>query len=56
MPSKEQLRSVGESCSEFERVAEQEDRSCETCAHWKGEESMCRLDIFLEQLQSLDQE
>lgn len=56
MPSKEQLKSVGESCSEFEQEIESQLRSCESCTHWEGEQAMCALDIFLDQLQSLDQE
>jgi len=56
MPSKEQMLSLGESCSEFERVEQAKIRSCESCVHWEGDERMCRLDIFIEQLQSLDQE
>lgn len=55
MPSKDQMRSVGESCSEYDASSSQNFRSCETCNHWAGEQRMCNLDIFIEQLQNLDQ-
>ena len=55
MPSKEQMRLVGQTCSEYEQEAENQVRSCETCLHWAGDRLMCELDIFLEQLTNLDQ-
>ncbi|NMB39011.1 MAG: hypothetical protein GX994_05500 [Firmicutes bacterium] len=55
MPSKEQLKSVGQSCGKFDRKDRNTVRSCESCVHWAGETAMCRLDIFLKQLESLDQ-
>lgn len=57
MPSKEQLKSVGESCSEYSEASlnDVDLRSCESCAHWAGGSEMCDLDIFFEQLTSLDQ-
>lgn len=55
MPSTEQMKLVGETCSEFDAALDNVSRSCETCVHWGGEEGMCGLDIFLEQLTSLDQ-
>ncbi|NLY10107.1 MAG: hypothetical protein GX020_00210 [Firmicutes bacterium] len=57
MPSKEQLEAVGQTCSEYVAVSTDENltRSCETCQRWGGEEVMCQLDIFLEQLVNLDQ-
>ncbi len=55
MPSKQQLLLVGQTCSEYERETENVERSCESCVHWTGEGSMCELDIFLDQLTSLDQ-
>ncbi|HHT35574.1 MAG: hypothetical protein ACE3NC_02455 [Candidatus Wallacebacter cryptica] len=55
MPSKQQMLLVGQTCSEYERADENAERSCESCMHWTGEQSMCELDIFLEQLTSLDQ-
>lgn len=55
MPSKEQLKSVGQSCSEYSEDGQDEVRSCETCDHWSGGSEMCNLDIFFEQLESLDQ-
>ncbi|HOB09406.1 MAG: hypothetical protein WAP20_07645 [Limnochordia bacterium] len=55
MPSKEQMKLVGQTCSEYERESEEAERSCESCRHWIGEQSMCELDIFIEQLTSLDQ-
>lgn len=55
MPSKKQMLSVGQSCSEYEPEDQPILRSCESCAHWTGEDKMCKLDIFVEQLTSLDQ-
>lgn len=55
MPSTEQMKLVGETCSEFEAVLHDVSRSCETCVHWGGESEMCGLDIFSDQLTSLDQ-
>ena len=55
MPSKEQMKLVGETCSEYERETEAVERSCESCIHWVDEELLCELDIFTEQLTSLDQ-
>lgn len=55
MPSREQMKLVGETCSQYDAEQEEVTRSCHTCNHWAGEESMCELDIFLEQLTSLDQ-
>ena len=53
MPSKEQMKLVGQTCSGYERESEEAERSCESCRHWIGEQSMCELDIFIEQLTSL---
>lgn len=55
MPSLEQMQSVGESCSKYDQAEETDERSCATCEHWAGDDSMCELDIFLTQLESLDQ-
>lgn len=55
MPSKAQMRLVGQTCSEYEREAAAAERSCASCRHWVDEQSMCELDIFIEQLTSLDQ-
>ncbi len=55
MPSKEQMRIVGQSCGQFDRKIKDKARSCEACTHWAGETDMCRLDIFVKQLESLDQ-
>lgn len=38
MPSKEQMKLVGETCSEYERETEAVERSCESCIHWVDEE------------------
>lgn len=55
MPSLSDLRMVGETCSVYEACQEGAERSCESCAHWEGEQTMCGLDVFWEQLTSLDQ-
>ncbi len=55
MPNKDQLMAVGQTCSEYDCSQENSQRSCESCNHWAGEQSMCDLDIFVEQLTSLDQ-
>lgn len=55
MPSLSDLKMVGEGCSEYEPTGAGEVRSCHSCEHWSGEETMCALDIFWEQLTSLDQ-
>lgn len=56
MPSLEDMRMVGETCSEYDPEADEElDRSCASCLHWEGEARACGLDIFWEQLTSLDQ-
>ncbi|NLM40652.1 MAG: hypothetical protein GX205_11435 [Firmicutes bacterium] len=55
MPSLEQMRMVGESCTEYDAISSEVERSCASCSHWDGEEEMCALDIFLEQLTNLDQ-
>lgn len=55
MPSKEHMRLVGQTCSEYEREAEDQERSCGSCIHWVDEQALCELDIFVEQLTSLDQ-
>lgn len=63
MPSKDEMMAVAQSCSEYTplargaRAALQDDLevSCETCQHWRGEEEMCDLDIYEEQLFNLDQ-
>lgn len=34
MPSKEQMKLVGQTCSEYERESEEAERSCESCRHW----------------------
>ncbi len=57
MPSLSDLQMVGGTCGEYEAAAQApaEERSCANCSHWLGEEEMCELDIFWEQLTSLDQ-
>lgn len=55
MPSLSDLVMVGEGCHSYSPVREKVQRSCESCEHWAGEEKMCNLDIFWEQLTSLDQ-
>ncbi len=55
MPSWEEMRMVGESCSAYEAVGENVERSCGSCEHWVNDEEMRELDIFLDQLTSLDQ-
>ncbi len=55
MPSLEEMRMVGESCSQYEPVDDNLERSCGSCQHWGGEDEMCELDIFFDQLTSLDQ-
>jgi hypothetical protein len=55
MPSLMEMRLVGQTCSAYEAQAEDVERSCDSCQHWKGEEEMCELDIFWDQLTSLDQ-
>ncbi len=55
MPSLMDMRMVGETCSQYDAETEEAQRSCESCLHWKGEDDTCELDIFWEQLTSLDQ-
>lgn len=55
MPSLMEMRLVGQTCSAYEAQTEDVERSCDSCQHWKGEEEMCELDIFWDQLTSLDQ-
>jgi len=55
MPSLEEMRMVGESCSEYDAISSNVQRSCESCHHWAGDEEKCQLDLFFEQLTSLDQ-
>lgn len=55
MPSLMEMRLVGHTCSVYDAEAEDVERSCESCLHWKGEEEQCELDIFWDQLTSLDQ-
>jgi hypothetical protein len=54
MPSEEQMRAVGETCTEYWPVDEG-PASCSNCSHWKGDELKCELDIFELQLTNLDQ-
>lgn len=55
MPSLIDMRMVGQTCSEYDPEDEGAERSCESCLNWEGEEGTCALDIFFEQLTSLDQ-
>jgi hypothetical protein len=63
MPNLEEMRAVGQNCTEYTPIhwgpkasrREPEAISCATCVHWQGEEEMCELDIFEEQLLNLDQ-
>lgn len=55
MPSLSDMQMVGETCSAYEEEQHDAERSCASCVHWKGEEETCELDIFWEQLTSLDQ-
>lgn len=55
MPNREEMKMVGQSCSEYDAVGDDVVRSCESCTHWEGEKEMCALDIFFDQLTSLDQ-
>ncbi len=57
MPSLSDLQMVGGTCSEYQSTLQalNGERSCANCDHWLGEEEMCELDIFWEQLTSLDQ-
>jgi len=55
MPSLTDMRMVGQTCSEYDAELEDVERSCESCLHWKGEKETCELDIFYDQLTSLDQ-
>ena len=62
MPSQDEMMAVGQSCSEYLPIEkgpwasrpDPEEISCENCTHWQGEEDMCELDIYEEQL-NLDQ-
>lgn len=58
MASKEQLNSVGESCSYYDNNSitssvHVSNRSCETCSHWVNKH--CDIDVFDEVLTGLDQ-
>lgn len=55
MPSLMDMRMVGQTCSQYDAELENVERSCESCVHWEGEREACELDIFYEQLTSLDQ-
>ena len=63
MPSLDEMMAVGQSCSEYAPThwsprssrPDPEEISCETCVHWQGEDEMCDLDIYEEQLLNLDQ-
>ncbi|NMB26050.1 MAG: hypothetical protein GX986_11015, partial [Firmicutes bacterium] len=63
MPNQDEMMAVGQSCSEYSPIQRgplaskpaPEDISCENCMHWQGEEDMCELDIYEEQLLNLDQ-
>ncbi|MDI9441449.1 MAG: hypothetical protein GX101_03390 [Firmicutes bacterium] len=55
MPSLSDLEMVGQTCSSYQASQWAEERSCASCTHWLGEEEMCELDIFWDQLTSLDQ-
>lgn len=55
MPSLSDLRMVGETCGEYDAEQDEAERSCASCLHWKGEKKTCGLDIFWDQLTSLDQ-
>ncbi len=55
MPSREQMKLVGQTCSEYDREDNAHERSCGSCVHWADERTMCKLDIFIKQLESLDQ-
>lgn len=55
MPSLEDMRMVGKTCGEYDSETEEMERSCASCLHWEGESEACGLDLFWEQLTSLDQ-
>lgn len=55
MPSLEDLSMVGTTCSAYDAEADDVERSCASCLHWEGEQEACALDLFWEQLTSLDQ-
>lgn len=63
MPNLEEMMAVGQTCGEYTPILrgpqasrpDPEQISCENCAHWQGEDEMCELDIYLEQLLNLDQ-
>jgi len=55
MPSVIEMRHVGQTCSAYDAEDNPEERSCESCVHWAGEKEDCELDIFWDQLTSLDQ-
>lgn len=55
MPSLMEMRLVGQTCSAYEAEDENVERSCESCLHWENEKDACELDIFWDQLTSLDQ-
>ena len=46
MPSWEEMRMVGETCSQYEAADDGLERSCGSCEHWVDDEEMCELDIF----------
>ncbi|MGI6037232.1 MAG: hypothetical protein ACOYD6_03285 [Limnochordia bacterium] len=55
MPNEEQMNAVGEACSHYDAVVDEDRRSCANCSHWAGESAKCELDIFDIQLTNLDQ-
>ncbi|NMB45007.1 MAG: hypothetical protein GX998_01190 [Firmicutes bacterium] len=63
MPSLGEMMAVGQSCTEYTPTQwgprasrpDPEEIGCENCVHWQGEDEMCDLDIYEEQLLNLDQ-
>lgn len=59
LPSKDQLKLVGQSCSEYHHDSlymgtfSSMPVSCETCTHWTGKR--CDIDVFDNVLTGLDQ-
>lgn len=56
MPNEDQMRAVGETCTEYWPIDEDgSPASCSNCNYWEGDDLKCELDIFELQLINLDQ-
>ncbi|NMB16119.1 MAG: hypothetical protein GX980_03295 [Firmicutes bacterium] len=56
MPNEDQMRAVGETCTEYWPIDEDgSPASCSNCNYWEGDDLKCELDIFELQLTNLDQ-